>query len=294
MTQRIFGNTDGTIKKLEALYDYANFYTAALKDKPSPNWRFNLSYVDAFAGAGRFPIFDELPDQDLVGDIDAFVDGSALRALRVDHPFHRYVFSDTKQSNVDDLEKLKGEFPLLADRIHCRKQDANETVREFCVSMGKRDRALIFLDPFGNQVSFETLEIIAATEKIDLWYLFPSWWGVVRQIDADGVVVREAEDSLDRVFGTQSWRDGIRRYRKDPDFFDQGRVVSEKIATVDSVTRFMIERMKKVFGQGVSEKWLPLGRNGRPGYSLLFACANRRDVARSLAHRVANHIMTRN
>lgn len=45
MAQRSFG-TAGTIKKLQTIADYLNFYTTALTGK------FTLNYVDAFAGSG--------------------------------------------------------------------------------------------------------------------------------------------------------------------------------------------------------------------------------------------------
>ena len=161
--------------------------------------------------------------------------------------------------------------------------------------MKSNDRALMFLDPFGNQVNFETLKTIADTKKIDLFYLFPSWWGVVRQVSSDGKVVTEAEASLTRVFGTSDWRSQLTRNRQNTqgDMFSETPELSEKIADVDSVTRYMIEIMKTIFGDGVSDKWLPLGRNGSPGYSLLFACANDAKRARQLAKRVAKEIMKR-
>lgn len=293
--QRKFGSTEGTIIKLETVFSYANFYTTMLKDKPRPDWRFKLTYVDAFAGSGKFPIADELPLLEEVGDFESIVEGSALRSLKVDHPFDRYIFSDVKRSNTEELEQLKDSFPNLKTRIEVVKQDANELVKEFCTQMKSNERALMFLDPFGNQVNFDTLKMIADTKKIDLFYLFPSWWGVVRQVSSDGTVVADAENSLTRVFGTSDWRSQLTRKRENTqgDMFSENSELSEKIADVDSVTRYMIERMKTVFGDGVSSKWLPLGRNGSPGYSLLFACANDATKARPLAKRVAREIMKR-
>lgn len=294
-SQRKFGNTDGTIVKLETIFNYANFYTTILKDKPKPNWKFRLTYVDAFAGAGKFPIADELPLLDGVEDFDTVVEGSALRSLQVDNPFDQYIFSDIKQSNTRELEELRNQYPNLADRIEIVNQDANDLVANFCSQMTANDRALMFLDPFGNHVNFETLRIIANTKKIDLFYLFPSWWGIVRQVKNDGEVLEDAEKSLTRVFGTNDWRDQLTAEVQpiQGSFFEEPTIRSEKIATVDSVTRFMIQRMKTVFGDGVSEKWLPLGRKGSPGYSLLFACANDASRARPLAKRVAREIMKR-
>ncbi|WP_375494674.1 hypothetical protein [uncultured Nostoc sp.] len=37
----------------------------------------------------------------------------------------------------------------------------------------RSNRAVLFLDPFGMQIPWSTIEAIAHTEAIDLWYLFP-------------------------------------------------------------------------------------------------------------------------
>lgn len=291
--QRPFAR-EGTETKLRTVFDYAEFFTNALKNKPRADRPFRLTFVDAFAGTGELPrqAKDVLP---MIDDGLAFNDvamGSARRALEVARPFDRYVFSDTKLRNVRELERLASEFSSLRDRVEIIRQDANEVVSDFCRQMEWNDRAVMFLDPFGNQVTWQTLESIAATRKIDLWYLFPSWWGVVRQIRSDGTPLPDAEASLDRVFGTAEWREHVSTTIRTSDLFGATEA-RRKTATVDSVTRYMIERMETIFGGGVSHRWLPLTWEGRPSYSLIFACANPQSKARNLAMRVANQIMTR-
>ena len=294
MTSQKFGSATGTVVKLNTVFDYLNFYTNALKNKPSSSRRFRLKYLDAFAGSGAVELSDAetLPLLGGTEDFDQVIEGSARRALQVNHPFAEYIFSDVKRRNVQELESLKHEFPHLANRIKITRDDANKVIHEFCRDLEEMDRAVVFLDPYGNQVNFETLCIIAQSRKIDLWYLFPSWWGVERQISSEGKITVESGSSLDRLFGTSDWRDEVIRNRQDVDLFGT-RDVPEKIATVDTVTRYMIKRMKTIFGEGVSEKWLPLGRNGQPGYSLIFACANQSDSAKKLALKVANAVMAR-
>lgn len=284
--QRPFA-AEGTETKLKKVFEYANFYTTALRGKG-----FRLNYLDAFAGTGEIPttVLEALPllcDQADVADVQ---EGSARRALQVKHPFDRYIFNDQNRSHAIELEELKKEFP---DReIHVASKDANDLIEGFCRKMEPHDRALVFLDPFGNQVSFKTLEVIADTKGIDLWYLFPAWWGVVRQIRQDGTPVPDSVPSIDRIFGTTEWLEEMRREVIEPDLFGE-ESVTEKTANVDNATRFMIERMKTIFGDGVSRKWLPLTWKGRASYSLLFACSNRKDNARSLALNVSRDIMTR-
>jgi three-Cys-motif partner protein len=289
MAQRPFGN-QGTRTKLKTIFDYANFYTTALKDQP-----FRLHYLDAFAGTGAIPLKEEAPLLTGIMDTSEVLEGSARRILSINHPFDRYVFSDIKRTNADELELLRKEFPRLASRIEVMKGNANDVVHDFCVRLGANDRALVFLDPFGNQVDWSTLVKIAETGKVDLWYLFPAWLGVVRQVRNSGEILRDAEASIDAMFGPHNWRAKAVAPEENMqgDMFEVNSRPDRKIATADSITRFMIECMSGIFRGGVSEKWLPLGRDGRHFYSLLFACSNPHPKARGLAQRVAREIMTR-
>ena len=294
MPQRPFANS-GTATKLDTVFNYANFYSTVLRDKPSASSPFRLTYLDVFAGTGEIPFADDMPLLTDVVDAANFIDGSARRALQVQNPFSRYVFSDMKQKHTRELEGLKRDFAHLADRIFVERGDANSVVKSFCAALGPADRALVFLDPFGNQVHWQTLEHIAATKKIDLWYLFPAWIGVARQVKNTGDLVNDAEKSIDAMFGHHDWRSECLKtvLPSQGDLFSDDLTETQKIATADGITRFMIQCMESIFGGGVSKKWLPLGRDGRHFYSLIFACSNPSSKAHTLAQRVAKEIMTR-
>lgn len=294
MVQDAFVNS-GTLQKLEKVFKYADFYTSLLRNKPSSSAPFRLHYLDVFAGTGEVPIGRDAPLMADINDVDDVVAGSARRALEIRYPFSRYVFSDKKRSHVRELSALRAEYPSLANRIEVIEGDANEVVTDFCRSLGAGDRALVFLDPFGNQVHWETLEILAGTRKVDLWYLFPAWIGIARQIKNSGEILKDAEASIDAMFGPHDWRTRCVQEVEigQGDFFSDGGTEQIKIAKADDITRFMIECMGGIFGGGVSQKWLPLGRNGRHFYSLLFACANPSGKANIVAQKVAREIMTR-
>ncbi len=50
--------------------------------------------------------------------------------------------------------------------------DANEHLLWWCRATDwKRHRAVVFLDPYGVQVEWRTIEAIAQTKGIDLWLL---------------------------------------------------------------------------------------------------------------------------
>ncbi len=282
--------------KLKSVFDYANFYTRALREKPNPTDPYRLHYLDAFAGTGEIPVAaTDMPLLSEMIDASEIMVGSARRALSVQIPFSRYVFADAKKKNTRELSKLLNEFPHLRERIEITHSDANAVVQDFCANLTSKDRALVFLDPFGNQVKWQTLEVIARTGKIDLWYLFPAWLGVARQVKSNGLVLSDAEASIDQMFGTFNWRSEVVAAvpPAQSDMFGPDSPDLQKIATADGITRYMIKCMGTIFDKGVSQRWIPLGRNGRHYYSLLFACANRRESARTLALKVVDHIMTR-
>jgi three-Cys-motif partner protein len=122
-TAQEFGD-EHTKKKLETVEKYLSAYATALKYSP-----FKLLYVDACAGSGssvpKAALEPTNPNQvsldgfsPPVVDTDAIIVGSAIRALGVDPPFHKYLLNDTKQSNVDALRRsIRDDLPHLADRV---------------------------------------------------------------------------------------------------------------------------------------------------------------------------------
>ena len=141
-----------------------------------------------------------------------------------------------------------------------------ETVKNFCTSdLTPRDRAVVFLDPFGNQVKWPTIQTIAKTSGIDLWYLFPSGLGVVRQLSADGEIEKDAEQSINELFGTKDWYSALTIQSQSADLFDANKEVRIKVATADAVTRFMIARMRTIFKGGVLENGCLLAKEAGIG-----------------------------
>lgn len=285
MAQRPFA-TGGTERKLKTIEDYLKFYTQALSGK------FRLTYIDAFAGSGDIPAKAKLPLLESAQDLAEFTEGSASRALNIRPEFDRYLLIDSKRGNVTSLAELRERHPDKANKIEVVHGDANEAITSFCQSLNfSMDRAVLFLDPFGNQVSWQTIEVIASTPGIDLWYLFPAGLGVLRQISQDGSLHPDAEPSMDMMFGTTEWREHLVRRHVTSDMFGEKLEHSERVETAAAVTDYMIERLKIPFEGKVLDSWLPLGKGKGHWYSLLLAWSNPSPKAVSLVRRVGNDIM---
>jgi three-Cys-motif partner protein len=272
-----------TEAKLATVEKYLRAFTTALAGK------FTLVYVDAFAGSGAsVPKSDK--QQIRLIETDDIVDGSTRRALRVSPSFDQFIFIEKLGKNLKSLQGLKDEFPDKKGQIQIMQGDANTELQNFDARLNKRDaRAVVFVDPFGLSLDWETIAALGRTERVDLWYLVPSG-GMSRQIKLDGTELESAQ-LLDKVLGTPDWRDRIIETKVSTDLFGEAMSSTSKIGGAMELTAFVQERLAGVFKGGVSEKALPLGRGGRLEFSLIFACANPAPKAGPLALRLADAVL---
>jgi three-Cys-motif partner protein len=164
--------------KLSIVESYLKAYTKALRFYFEQLW-----YIDAFAGTGSRTVRVVAREGDL---IDAPVPerveqrrGSARIAIEIVPKFHRLISIDSKPAHCAALRDLAAQHP---DReIAVVEGDANRAIQsEIAWDGWKYTRAVMFLDPYGMDVEWATLEAIADTEAIDVWFLF-SLSGLYRQ-----------------------------------------------------------------------------------------------------------------
>jgi len=174
-----------TEEKLRVLQGYLSAYTTVLKNSP-----YSKGYIDAFAGPG----YRDAPDRsDFLPDLSGeepqtLLDGSARIALRTKPPFDGFVFIERHAGRRAQLENLKDEFPEHRENIQVRAGDANQQIQSMCASAWSHRRAVLFLDPYGMQVEWKTIEAVAATKAIDMWLLFPLGIGVNRLLTRTGAI----------------------------------------------------------------------------------------------------------
>jgi three-Cys-motif partner protein len=288
-TQQKYYN-QGTEKKLSVVQSYLESYLQVLS-----KWNFETVYVDAFAGSGANHIRESVGELFTESeDADEIREGSALRAVKLKNRFSKYIFIESSSSKLRELQKRIEPLNLEPNSVEFRHGDANLELEKICPYLSKNNvRAVVFLDPFGNQVGWDILEKLALTRHVDLWYLFPSMLGVYRQIgNANAQMTPEQELSLSRLFGPNDWRSAFISQVKETDLF--GSIEQNyKVANVEDITRFMIKSLGKIYQGGVQENWLPLGRDGAHWYSLIFAMANQSAKAQKIGHDISKHLLTR-
>ena len=97
-------------------------------------------------------------------------------------------------------------------------------------------------------VKWETLNLLAETRAVDVWYLFPTS-AVNRQLAGDFAKVDENKQrALDEVFGSTAWRTDIYNGRRvQGGLFDQPVATGSKGFTVDQIECYAQDRLKTIF-----------------------------------------------
>lgn len=191
---------------------------------------------------------------------------------------------------LQDLENLKKDFPNLANRIFPISAEANDYLQNFCKGDWRYKRAIVFLDPYGMQVKWETIEAIAKTQAIDLWILFPLGVAVNRLLKKDANITEPTKKILNEMFGTKDWFEEFFKEKEIRGLFET-QTVFEKTANLDSIAEYFNHRLKSVFA-GVAKNPLKLyNSKNNPLYLLCFAVGNPNPRAKGLALKFANYIL---
>jgi three-Cys-motif partner protein len=292
MSAHQFGG-DWTNEKLERIRKYLSAYTIIFKGNEQARKLFPI-YVDAFAGTGyRTPsqssIKSTLPLPELSeSDNQDFLKGSACIALDVEPPFRQYIFIERDPQRARELNNLKNDYPNRSNSIKIINEEANSYLINWCTSMGKMERAVMFLDPYGMQVEWQLIEAIARTQKIDLWILFPLGVAINRLLTRTNPPPPEWAVSLTRQLGTDEWREVFYPTQKVLTLFGE-EDIQPKQADFEKIGQFFVRRLKTVF-TAVAGNPLPLmNSKNNPLYLLCFASGNPKGAATAV--KIAQHIL---
>lgn len=277
-----------TEDKLLRLRKYLSAYTTIFTSNERASYLTTI-YVDAFAGTGQRAAPSPDSPTPLLFDNDAeeLKKGSAVIALENNPPFDRFLFIERKAEFARQLDDLRERFPERASRIEIRQGEANQRLQQWAAETDWRiHRAVVFLDPYGMEVEWSTIESLAKTKAIDLWILFPLGQAVIRLLTKQPPEGPWA-DRLTQFFGTNEWRNAF--YKPSPQYslFSDGHVL-ERDVDFEAVGTFFRDRLLSLF-PGVSRS-LPLHNSkGVPIYLLCLAAANAKGAP--TATKIANDIL---
>lgn len=262
-------------EKLEALSRALSYYTTRLKHQS----QWQKIYIDAFAGPGLSevrikPREDSGPSLQLFADQSAdpieqevvFLKGSPRVALDIANPFDCYIFIEKDATRVAELESIRSEYQGRRN-IEIRQGDAHSMLQDLLKGISKsKHRGYIFLDPFGLQMPWPTIEAIAKTGAIEVIVNFPLGMALRRMMPNSGNVPAGWQISLDTFFGSPDWRQHA--YEEGVDLLGKR---SFKLAdSEDRLLAWYRGRLKAAFGH-VSEAQLVMNTRGGRLYYLIWA-----------------------
>ncbi|MFH0988674.1 MAG: three-Cys-motif partner protein TcmP [bacterium] len=266
---------DWTNDKLLRLKKYLVAYATIMNKQP-----FRFAFIDAFAGTGYRTISPEENELQLAipellePETRTFVDGSARIALEVKPRFSKYIFIERNANKIVELEALRNSYPELSKDVSIVNEDANEWLQDRCRNYDwKKNRAVLFLDPYGMQVAWNTIEAIAETKAIDLWILFPLGVAVNRLLRRDAQINPAVRKRLNVVFGSSGWYRAFYKKTREENLFGEENLTI-KNCNFDSIAEYFVNRLSSIFPGVASNPLLLLNRKNIPLYLLCFAAAN--------------------
>lgn len=266
--------------KLDMLKRYLAAFNTALQNRPTEENRFRRIYIDAFAGTGECEIKSDRMTVETIA-------GSAKIAIGTVPAFDELHLIDLDPAHVAELQRLAaGKAEVI---VH--QADANQALLDIVRGINwKSSRGVLFLDPYGMTVPWNTLELVASTRALDVWYLFPLS-AIYRQAANDYVKIDDAKlAALNSVFGGTAWRDAF--YAADAQASLLGaepRLI--RTANPGAIATFVHQQLCTVFKGWVSEPLMLTTSKGAPLFALFCCISNPAERAVKLSQKIASHIL---
>ena len=188
-----------------------------------------------------------------------------------------------------ELELLRKTFPRRAEKISIHSEEANSFLQHWCQSTDWRNtRAVVFLDPYGMQVEWKTIEALGCTQGVDLWILFPVGQAVNRLLTRAQPPTGAWANRLTSFFGIDDWKEAFYQKRSDLTLFGPENSI-EKDADFDSIEQYFIRRLETVFAKAAKNPLPLFNSRNVPIFLLCFAAANPKGA--NTAVKIAQNIL---
>ena len=247
-----------SIEKLNLLRKYLSAYIKVLKNQ---DWCRGFEYIDAFAGTGKPRTRDE----------QRYIDGSPRVALSLSPWFTRYHFIEQSDWRVVRLQRLRADFPDRAVTIY--HGDSNKVIREQILpqlSYKMRRRAIAFVDPFGMQMEWKTMQDLAKTNTIEIILNFPIMAinrGILRRYPEK--ISETKRDRMNRFWGTNDWM--VDLYEEERLLFGTQKI--KKRISGKGIGTLFKKRLQEIFPNCTTPVLMTNSKNA-PLYCVMFAGHN--------------------
>jgi three-Cys-motif partner protein len=171
---------------------YTTLFSSGMKGK----WGKRV-YVELYAGAGYSKIRGS----------SKLIVGSPLLALRVKHPFDKYIFCEENAENLEALKFRVEQIAPAADVVYvsgdCNKMVAEILNRIPAGSSTDTVLSLCFADPFDIGLKFETIQSLSR-RFVDFLVLLAVYMDANRNYER---YVSDEATKVDEFLGSITWRD---------------------------------------------------------------------------------------
>lgn len=277
-----------TEKKLEAFSKYVWSYLSIMKNHP--HWK--TIYFDGFAGDGdrhhetQNKLYKQLH---LIEKDDRTYKGSAERVLQLKDglKFDYYYFIDTNQDSLKKLENRLRNLPYSQDKqLSFRQGDANlwlNKLGEVITKESNKYAALIFLDPFGMHINWDSIASLKETRS-DIWILVPTGVIVNRLLDKKGNL--KSIDKLESFFGLseEAIKEIFYVKKTDDTLFGEEETIVKIPYPIEKITEMYIKQLRTVWKHVTPKPLILKNSKGVPIFHFVFASNN--ETAVKIAHEI--------
>ncbi|GGG99170.1 three-Cys-motif partner protein TcmP [Pedobacter zeae] len=264
-----------TETKIEILEKYTFAYLTIMNKYP-----FHITYFDGFAGSGEIKIGNE--------DDYKVIEGAAQKIVDIGSPrsFDIYYFvekDETKKQRLEATVKSK-----RSNNVFVVAEDCNVVLERLAgfLRKNKMRRALVFLDPFGMNLDWSSIENLKGL-GVDLWLLSPTGVGANRLLKKDLNISEAWWKRLEKFFGID--RDLITKsiYKEEivTDLFGSRTIITKSSKANNKLFEIYTEKIKTIFGL-VSNPYVIVNRNNSLMYH--FFCASNNASAIKIANDLVN------
>lgn len=264
-----------TIKKLDAFSKYVWSYLVIMKKYPF--WK--TIYFDGFAGSGsrkkhKSELFTQLK---LTIEDEIVYKGSAERVLDIKDnlKFDYYYFVDTNKSSIKKLEMKLNSLEISKDKnLMFRDGDTNKWLLKLSATLKtKKYSALIFLDPFGMQIDWNSIESLRGTRS-DIWILVPTGVIVNRLLDNKGEL--KFLKKLQSFFGLNA--EDIRKEFYETEIqdtlFGEEEITKKVLKPIEKISNLYLKRLNTIWDYTISKPLRLDNNHGFPIFHFVFASNN--------------------
>ncbi len=215
------------------------------------------------------------------------MDGSAKIALELENSFYKYIFIEINSKKAEKLNELKKQYKKNIEII---VGDSNTELINLCNKIDWPNyRAVLFLDPFGMQIKWETLEFISKHSLIDLWLLFPIST-VNRLLKKNGKIDSANENKLNIFFGNDDWKKEFYKKSSQMNLFEKYND-STKIADFNKIAKYTSDKLNTIFSAVAKNHHILYNSKNSALFAFYFAISNNSEKAKKVSLNIANYIL---